>query len=102
MAYQGAVFIVDDKMAPRESLRMILPPLCGIPTAEDGQEAPLEMSDKEIELETVGMKMPGLAGIDVLGEIQETGADIDVIIISRKAKDLGFIGEEEIEKIMIH
>jgi putative two-component system response regulator len=82
MAYQGSVLVVDDEVGPRESLRMILHPLYEVFTARDGKEALQAIRNKEFDLVTLDLKMPGLSGMDVLKEIKRMGADVDVIIIS--------------------
>ncbi len=82
MAYQGSVLVVDDEVGPRKSMRMILHPLYEVFTAQDGKEALQAIRNKEIDLVTLDLKMPGLSGMDVLKEIRRMGADVDVIIVS--------------------
>jgi putative two-component system response regulator len=82
MAYQGSVLVVDDEVGPRESMRMILHPLYEVFTAQDGKEALQTIRNKEIDLVTLDLKMPGLSGMDVLKEIRRIGSDVDVIIVS--------------------
>ena len=82
MNNQGTVLVVDDEIAPRESLRMILHPLYEVHTAADGEEALACLQNQEIDLVTLDMKMPGISGLEVLREIRKRKADVDVIIIS--------------------
>ncbi len=82
MAPKGTVLIVDDEVGPRESLRMILKPIYEVFTAADGQEALKLIQDKNIDLVTLDLKMPGLSGIDVLREIKKFHSDIEVIVIT--------------------
>jgi DNA-binding NtrC family response regulator len=82
MSYQGAVLVVDDEIAPRESIRMILYPLYQVFTASDGKEALACLHNHEIDLVTLDMKMPGASGMEVLKEIKKMDADVDVIVIS--------------------
>jgi putative two-component system response regulator len=82
MAPKGTVLIVDDEVGPRESLRMILKPIYEVFTAADGQEALKIIQDKNIDLVTLDLKMPGLSGIDVLREIKKFHSDIEVIVIT--------------------
>ena len=81
MRQQGAVLIVDDEIAPRESLRMILHPLYQVYTAADGEEALACLQNQQIDLVTLDMRMPGISGLEVLKEIRRRKADIDVIMI---------------------
>ncbi len=82
MSNKGTILIVDDEVGPRESLRMILKPIYEVFTAGDGQEALRCIQDKNIDLVTLDLKMPGLSGIDVLREIKKFQADIEVIVIT--------------------
>ena len=82
MGNQGTVLVVDDEVAPRESLRMILHPLYEVHTAADGEEALVCLQNQEFDLVTLDMKMPGISGLEVLREIRRRKADVDVIIIS--------------------
>jgi len=82
MANKGTILIVDDEVGPRESLRMILKPIYDVYTAGDGQEALKCIHDKNIDLITLDLKMPGLSGIDVLREIKKIQPDVEVIVIT--------------------
>ncbi len=82
MGHDGAVLIVDDEIGPRESLRMILHPLYQVYTASDGKEALACLQNKDIDLITLDMNMPGISAFEVLREIRKRKTDVDVIIIS--------------------
>ncbi len=82
MANKGTILIVDDEVGPRESLRMILKPIYEVYTVGDGHEALRFIHDKNIDLVTLDLKMPGLSGIDVLREIKKLQTDIEVIVIT--------------------
>jgi len=82
MPPKGTVLIVDDEVGPRESLRMILKPIYEVYTAADGQEALKLIQEKNIDLVTLDLKMPGLSGIDILREIKKFHSDIEVIVIT--------------------
>jgi len=92
MRQQGAVLIVDDEIAPRESLRMILHPLYQVYTAADGEEALACLQNQQIDLVTLDMRMPGISGLEVLKEIRRRKADIDVIMIS------GYMNSQNIQE----
>ena len=79
---KGAILIVDDEFGPRESLRMILKPLYEVYTASDGQEALRVISEREIDVVTLDLNMPGLSGIEVLKEIKKLRPDAEVIVIT--------------------
>ena len=82
MPCQGSVLVVDDELGPRESLRMILHPLYEVFTAENGAEALAYIEEKQFDLMTLDLKMPGISGMDVLREIRTKKVDLDVIIVS--------------------
>jgi DNA-binding NtrC family response regulator len=82
MASKGTILIVDDEVGPRESLRMILKPIYEVHTAADGHEALQCIHDKEVDLVTLDLKMPGLSGIDVLREIKKSRPDVEVVVIT--------------------
>ena len=63
---KGSILIVDDEDGPRQSLRMILEPICDVHTVENGQEAINFISQSKVDLVTLDLKMPGLSGIEVL------------------------------------
>ena len=92
MGYQGVVLIVDDEIAPRESLRMILHRLYQVYTAADGKEALACLQNQQIDLVTLDMKMPGISGLEVLREIRRRKADVDVIMIS------GYMNSQNIQE----
>ncbi len=82
MVSNESVLIVDDEIGPRESLRMILKPMYDVHTAENGPEAINFISQKEVDLVTLDLRMPGLTGIDILKEIKKLRPDIEVLIIT--------------------
>jgi DNA-binding NtrC family response regulator len=82
MAQNGSVLIVDDEAGPRESLRLILKPIYEIYTAADGNEALRCIQEKEIDVVTLDLKMPGMSGFEVLRGIKKLKADIEVIIVT--------------------
>ena len=82
MTYQGSVLVVDDEIGPRESLRMILHPLYEVQTAANGDEALARLQNRQFDLITLDMRMPGSSGLDVLKQIRTMKSDVDVVIIS--------------------
>ena len=82
MAQKRSVLIVDDEFGIRESLKMILKPICEVHTAADGKEALQCVQKDKIDLVTLDLKMPGLSGIDVLRQIKRDNPDIEVVVIT--------------------
>ena len=82
MPSKERILVVDDEAGPRESLRMILKPLYEVHTASDGQEALDLIQDKDIDVVTLDLNMPGRSGIDVLKEIRKLKPNTEVIVIT--------------------
>ena len=79
---KGTILVVDDEVGPRESLRMILKPLYEVHTASGGQEALRFIQNKDIDVVTLDLSMPGFSGIDVLKEIKKLRPNTEVIVIT--------------------
>jgi two-component system response regulator HydG len=82
MSELKSVLIVDDELSVRESLKMILKPICRVHTAADGREALECLQKNKIDLVTLDLRMPGLSGLDVLRQIKRRDPDIEVMIIT--------------------
>jgi DNA-binding NtrC family response regulator len=81
-ASKGTILVVDDEVGPRESLRMILKPLYEVHTASGGEEALRFIQNKDIDVVTLDLSMPGLSGIEVLKEIKKLRPETEVIVIT--------------------
>jgi DNA-binding NtrC family response regulator len=77
-----AILIVDDEDGPRESLRMILKPFYEVHTASDGQEALRLIQNRDVDVVTLDLNMPGVSGIEVLKEIRKLKPNTEVIVIT--------------------
>ena len=82
MVSKRTILIVDDEVGPRESLKMVLKPFYKIETAEDGTKALQIIEQKEIDLVTLDLKMPGLEGGEVLKKIKQKKPEIEVLIVT--------------------
>ncbi len=82
MSQKKSVLIVDDESGVRESLKMVLKPICEVYTAADGTEALQSIQRDKIDLVALDLTMPGLSGIDVLKQIKKDDPDIEVIVIT--------------------
>jgi putative two-component system response regulator len=76
------ILIVDDEIGPRESLRMILKPFYEVYAASDGKQAIRVVSEKDIDVVTLDLNMPGLSGIEVLREIRKLRPEMEVIVVT--------------------
>jgi len=82
MIPRGSILIVDDEFGPRESLRMIFQPFYEVFTAENGHEAIQFLSQNKVDLVTLDLNMPGLAGIEVLRKLKSLQPGVEVIIVT--------------------
>ncbi|HVP53710.1 MAG TPA: sigma-54 dependent transcriptional regulator [Candidatus Eisenbacteria bacterium] len=79
----GAVLIVDDEAAIRESLQTLLE-LEGysVDTAADGEEGLARLAERPYDLVLLDFAMPERNGIEVLQEIRERDTELAVIMIT--------------------
>jgi len=79
----GAVLIVDDEVAIRESLQTLLE-LEGyeVDTAADGEEGLARLAERPYDLVLLDFAMPERNGIEVLQDIRERDAELAVIMIT--------------------
>ena len=79
----GAVLIIDDEAAIRESLQTLLE-LEGyeVDTANDGEEGLARLAERPYDLVLLDFAMPVRNGIEVLQEIRERDTELAVIMIT--------------------
>jgi len=76
------VLVIDDEAGPRDALKVILRPFFNIQSAESAQAAIDVLNHQRIDLITLDQKLPDRQGLDLLQEIKQDHADIEVIIIT--------------------
>jgi putative nucleotidyltransferase with HDIG domain len=81
-AKKPTVLVVDDEAGPRDALKVILRPFFNIQSAESAQGAIDVLNCQRIDLITLDQKLPDRQGLDLLQEIKQDHADIEVIIIT--------------------
>jgi putative two-component system response regulator len=80
--HKPTVLVVDDEAGPRDALKVILRPFFNIQSAESAQGAIDVLNHQQIDLITLDQKLPDRQGLDLLQEIKQDHADIEVIIIT--------------------
>jgi len=76
------VLVIDDEAGPRDALKVILRPFFNIQSAESARAAIDVLNHQQIDLITLDQKLPDRQGLDLLQEIKQDHADIEVIIIT--------------------
>ena len=77
-----SVLVVDDETGPRDALKVILRPFFTIHSADNAKTALQVLKNRHIDLITLDQKLPDRQGIDLLQDIKQDYADIEVIIIT--------------------
>lgn len=76
------ILVVDDESGPRDALKVILRPFFNVQCAESAGAAIDVLSNQHIDLVTLDQKLPDRQGLDLLQEIKQDHADIEVIIVT--------------------
>ena len=82
LSKKPTVLVIDDEAGPRDALKVILRPFFNIRSAESAQAAIDVLNHQPIDLITLDQKLPDRQGLDLLQEIKQDHADIEVIIIT--------------------
>jgi len=76
------LLVIDDEAGPRDALRVILRPFFNIQTAESASAAISVLNSQTIDLITLDQKLPDRQGIELLQDIKQHHAGVEVIIIT--------------------
>ena len=76
------LLIIDDEARSRDALRVILLPFFTIQTAESARAAMEVLHTQPIDLITLDLKLPDRPGLDLLHDITQHHAGVEVIIIT--------------------
>ncbi|HXC67753.1 MAG TPA: response regulator, partial [Nitrospiraceae bacterium] len=77
-----ALLVIDDEAGPRDALQVILRPFFNVQTAESASAAIDLLSSQRIDIITLDQKLPDRQGIDLLQDIKQRHAGVEVIIIT--------------------
>lgn len=79
----GSILVVDDEKFIRNLLRNALTSIgYEVDAAEDGSVALARLRERHFDLVIADLRMPGVAGDDLLQSIRESGIDTDVMMMS--------------------
>ncbi|MBI4697678.1 MAG: response regulator [Nitrospirae bacterium] len=76
------VLIIDDEIAPRESLRMVLKDRYNVSTATGAREGFNIMTQNPADLVVLDIMMPEINGIEAMKEIKQRHPDTEVILLT--------------------
>ncbi|MBI4846981.1 MAG: response regulator [Nitrospirae bacterium] len=79
------ILVIDDELAPRESIRMVLKDKYAVSTASGALEGLSMMSENSVDLVVMDIKMPKMDGITALQEIKKKHPDTEVILLTAYA-----------------
>ena len=81
-ARRASVLITEDEEGPRDALRVILRPFYTVYEAGSGEEALEILAEREVDVITVDLKLPGIQGTELLLEIKKRRPSTRVVVIS--------------------
>ncbi|HDH33855.1 MAG TPA: response regulator [Nitrospirae bacterium] len=79
------ILVIDDELAPRESIRMVLKDKYTVSTATGAHEGLDMMSEKSVDLVVMDIKMPVMDGITALQQIKKKHPDTEVVLLTAYA-----------------
>lgn len=85
MDNRDKILVIDDELAPRESIRMVLKDRYDVSTANGAHEGLSIMNNNPAALVVMDIKMPKMDGITALQEIKKNYPDTEVIMLTAYA-----------------
>jgi putative nucleotidyltransferase with HDIG domain len=79
------ILVIDDELAPRESIRMVLKDKYAVSTASGAPEGIGMIEVDPVDLIVMDIKMPKMDGITALEEIKKKHPDTEVILLTAYA-----------------
>src|SRR5260370_34515686 len=76
------ILVIDDEMGPRESLRMHLKPNYQVHTADCVETGLKLLKEKQPDTIVMGIRLPGISGIQGLRQIREIDTHLSVITLT--------------------
>lgn len=94
------ILIVDDQIAPRESIRAVLKDKYTVATASGVEEALKYLAENPVDVVMLDLKMPKIDGITALQEIKKKYPKTEIILLTayatlaiiKKVLELGAFG----------
>ena len=76
------ILVIDDQLAPREAIRMILETKYAVTAVAGAAEAYKYLAGNSVDLVLLDIRMPGIDGITALKEIRKEYPEMQVILLS--------------------
>ncbi len=85
MGNRAKILVIDDELAPRESIRIVLKDHYNVFTASGAREGLDAMDTNPVDIVVMDIKMPEMDGITALKEIKKRHPDTEVILLTAYA-----------------
>jgi two-component system response regulator AtoC len=82
---KGNILVIDDDLAPRQSVLVVLKDEYNVSTATGAYEGLEYMSQNPVDLVVMDVRMPEMDGITALQEIKRRHLDTEVILLTAYA-----------------
>jgi two-component system response regulator HydG len=87
MKEKKSLLIVDDDIAHRTMLRILLDWQYEISEADDGSTAIEEVSKRHFDMLLMDIRMPGVSGIEALDQIRSLSPDVPILMMTAYFSD---------------
>jgi len=82
MKQKDTILVIDDELGPRMSIEMIFQKTHRVLPATGGEEGLQLLSENEVDVVILDIRMPNISGVEVLEEIKRTDPLIPVIMLT--------------------
>lgn len=79
------ILVIDDELAPRQSVVMVLKDLYNVSTASGAYEGLEYMNRNPVDMVVMDIRMPEMDGITALKEIKKKYADTEIVLLTAYA-----------------
>lgn len=76
------ILVIDDELAPRQSILMVLKEYYNVTTAAGAREGFEVLNQNPVDLVVLDIRMPEIDGITALKEIKKHHPDVEVILLT--------------------
>jgi len=84
---RARILVVDDDAAHRRTVERVLEPVYEVETASGGAAALAAAGRERFDLAVLDIRMPGMDGFTLMGELKTADPELDVILMTGSASD---------------